>query len=154
MAWNLSGDRGGIGGFNPGFDQSGGETWQQAKTVDPSQKGKDWCLSYAKASWSDYTNHGTQSFHNNRGTYSKIKDYAQGNQAVRYLNFSGYQPTVLGAYFVKHRNPLREQDQNEHGSLVYLEMFSKPFPKPRPSDLLFPIARLDILIHQNVMKFL
>lgn len=50
--------------------------------IDPSQKGKDWCLSYAKASWFDYKNHGTQSFHNNRGTYSKIKDYAQGNQSV------------------------------------------------------------------------
>ena len=50
--------------------------------VDPGQKGKDWCLSYAKASWFDYKNHGTQSFHNNRGTYSKIKDYAQGNQSV------------------------------------------------------------------------
>lgn len=50
--------------------------------IDPSLKGKDWCLSYAKASWYDYTNHGTQSFHNNRGTYPKIKDYAQGNQSV------------------------------------------------------------------------
>lgn len=50
--------------------------------IDPGQKGKDWCLSYAKASWFDYKNHGTQSFHNNRGTYSKIKDYAQGNQSV------------------------------------------------------------------------
>ena len=50
--------------------------------IDPSQKGKDWCLSYAKASWSDYSNHGTQSFNNNRGSYPKIKDYAQGNQSV------------------------------------------------------------------------
>ena len=50
--------------------------------IDPSQKGKDWCLSYAKASWSDYSSHGTQSFNNNRGTYPKIKDYAQGNQSV------------------------------------------------------------------------
>ena len=50
--------------------------------IDPSEKGKDWCLSYAKAAWSDYTNHGTQSFHNNRGTYPKIKDYAQGNQSI------------------------------------------------------------------------
>jgi len=50
--------------------------------VDPAQKGKDWCLSYAKAAWSDYTQHGTQSFHNNRGTYPKIKDYAQGNQSI------------------------------------------------------------------------
>ena len=50
--------------------------------IDPAQKGKDWCLSYAKAAWSDYTQHGTQSFHNNRGTYPKIKDYAQGNQSI------------------------------------------------------------------------
>ena len=50
--------------------------------LDPSQKGKSWCLSYAKAAWSDYTNHGTQSFNNNRGSYPKIKDYAQGNQSV------------------------------------------------------------------------
>ena len=50
--------------------------------LDPSQKGKDWCLSYAKASWFDYTNHGTQSFNNNRGSYAKIKDYAQGDQSV------------------------------------------------------------------------
>lgn len=50
--------------------------------VDPKEKGKEWCLAYAKAAWSDYTNHGTQSFHNNRGTYPKIKDYAQGNQSI------------------------------------------------------------------------
>lgn len=50
--------------------------------VDPKDKGKEWCLAYAKAAWSDYTNHGTQSFHNNRGTYPKIKDYAQGNQSI------------------------------------------------------------------------
>ena len=50
--------------------------------VDPKEKGKDWCLSYAKAAWSDYTNHGTQSFHNNRGSYPKIKDYSQGNQSI------------------------------------------------------------------------
>ena len=35
MAWNLPEGE----GFGAGFDQSGGETWQQAKTVDPSQKG-------------------------------------------------------------------------------------------------------------------
>ena len=50
--------------------------------LDPKEKNKDWCLSYAKAAWSDYTNHNTQSFHNNRGSYPKIKDYAQGNQSV------------------------------------------------------------------------
>jgi len=50
--------------------------------LDPIQKDKDWCLSYAKAAWFDYTNHGTQSFNNNRGSYAKIKDYAQGNQSV------------------------------------------------------------------------
>jgi hypothetical protein len=50
--------------------------------MDPSLKGRDWCLSYAKAAWSDYTDHGTQSFNNNRGSYTKIKDYAQGNQSV------------------------------------------------------------------------
>lgn len=54
--------------------------------VDPVQKGKDWCLSYAKAAWSDYTQHGTQSFHNNRGTYAKVKDYAQGNQTLININ--------------------------------------------------------------------
>ena len=51
-------------------------------TIDPRDKGRDWCLSYAKAAWSDYTNHSTQSFHNNRGSYPKIKDYAQGNQSI------------------------------------------------------------------------
>lgn len=51
-------------------------------TIDPRDKGREWCLSYAKAAWSDYTNHSTQSFHNNRGSYSKIKDYAQGNQSI------------------------------------------------------------------------
>ena len=50
--------------------------------VDPRDKNKEWCLSYAKAAWSDYTNHGTQSFHNNRGSYQRIKDYAQGNQSI------------------------------------------------------------------------
>ena len=50
--------------------------------VDPKEKGRDWCLSYAKAAWSDYTNHNTQSFHNNRGSYARIKDYAQGNQSI------------------------------------------------------------------------
>ena len=50
--------------------------------VDPRDKNKEWCLSYAKAAWSDYTNHGTQSFHNNRGSYPRIKDYAQGNQSI------------------------------------------------------------------------
>jgi hypothetical protein len=50
--------------------------------IDPREKGKDWCLSYAKAAWSDYTNHNTQSFHNNRGSYARIKDYAQGNQSI------------------------------------------------------------------------
>ena len=50
--------------------------------IDPREKGKDWCLQYAKAAWSDYTNHSTQSFHNNRGHYAKIKDYAQGNQSI------------------------------------------------------------------------
>lgn len=50
--------------------------------IDPREKGKEWCLSYAKAAWSDYSNHNTQSFHNNRGSYPRIKDYAQGNQSV------------------------------------------------------------------------
>ncbi len=50
--------------------------------IDPRDKGKEWCLSYAKAAWSDYSNHNTQSFHNNRGSYPRIKDYAQGNQSV------------------------------------------------------------------------
>lgn len=50
--------------------------------IDPRDKNKEWCLSYAKAAWSDYKNHGTQSFHNNRGSYPRIKDYAQGNQSI------------------------------------------------------------------------
>jgi len=37
MAWRSP--EGGIGGFNAGFDTSGGETWQQAATVGPGQKG-------------------------------------------------------------------------------------------------------------------
>jgi len=55
--------------------------------VDPREKGKEWCLQYAKAAWSDYSNHGTQSFHNNRGSYARIKEYAQGNQSInKYKN--------------------------------------------------------------------
>ena len=60
--------------------------------IDPREKGKDWCLQYAKAAWSDYTNHSTQSFHNNRGHYAKIKDYAQGNQSInKYKQFERFQ---------------------------------------------------------------
>jgi len=37
MAWKTP--AGGIGGFNAGFDQSGGETWQQAKATQMGDKG-------------------------------------------------------------------------------------------------------------------
>ena len=50
--------------------------------IDPSEKNLSWCLAYAKAAWTDYNNHNTQSFHNNRGNYVRIKDYAQGSQSI------------------------------------------------------------------------
>ena len=50
--------------------------------IDPSLKDKEWCLAYAKAAWTDFTSNNTQSFHNNRGSYPRIKDYAQGNQSI------------------------------------------------------------------------
>ena len=55
--------------------------------IDPAFKDRDWCLAYAKAAWKDYNQHGEHSFHNNRGGYVKIKDYAQGNQSInKYKN--------------------------------------------------------------------
>lgn len=55
--------------------------------IDPIYKDRNWCLSYAKAAWTDYEQHSSQSFHNNRGAYARIKDYAQGNQSInKYKN--------------------------------------------------------------------
>ena len=59
-----------------------GESTYPDHLIDPLQKGRDWCLAYAKAAWKDYNQHGEHSFHNNRGGYVKIKDYAQGNQSI------------------------------------------------------------------------
>lgn len=50
--------------------------------IDPSEKNMSWCLAYAKAAWTDFNNHNSQSFHNNRGNYVRIKDYAQGSQSI------------------------------------------------------------------------
>ena len=50
--------------------------------IDPSEKNLSWCLAYAKAAWTDFNNHNSQSFHNNRGNYVRIKDYAQGSQSI------------------------------------------------------------------------
>ena len=64
-----------------------GESTYPDHLIDPLQKGRDWCLAYAKAAWKDYNQHGEHSFHNNRGGYVKIKDYAQGNQSInKYKN--------------------------------------------------------------------
>ena len=59
-----------------------GESTYPDHLIDPLQKGRDWCLAYAKAAWKDYNQHGEHSFHNNRGGYVKVKDYAQGNQSI------------------------------------------------------------------------
>tara|TARA_Y100001937_G_scaffold21931_1_gene31011 strand:- start:7502 stop:9784 length:2283 start_codon:yes stop_codon:yes gene_type:complete len=64
-----------------------GKTNYPDHLIDPELKNKEWCLTYAKAAWKDYTEHSSQSFHNNRGNYSKVKDYAQGNQSInKYKN--------------------------------------------------------------------
>lgn len=56
--------------------------------IDPRKKGRDWCLQYTRAAWSEWNRSGLQIF--NRGSvaegrfnYDTIADFMEGNQDVK-----------------------------------------------------------------------
>jgi len=54
-----------------------------ANDVNPKQKGKDWCMQYAKAAWYDFFYvYGKGVLSGNRGDYDKYRMYALGKQSI------------------------------------------------------------------------
>jgi len=51
--------------------------------IDPAKKGKDFCMQYAKAAWTDWSfSYPKGVFYNNNGDYEKFRMYALGKQPV------------------------------------------------------------------------
>ncbi len=52
-------------------------------SIDPKEKGMEWCMKYAKAAWSDWNfSYPKGVFYNNNGDYQKFRLYALGKQPI------------------------------------------------------------------------
>lgn len=62
---------------------SGSQYPYPENSINPANKGKDWCMSYAKAAYFDWSfSYPKGCFYNNNGDYEKFRMYALGKQPI------------------------------------------------------------------------